>query len=113
MPIRATGYDQFVLSIGPFDRAEHAEFAGLLKHRLGVEIHYGSLYGGEGLERSGSRTRGLPSPLAGPFTLSPLAGPFTVASWIWLMPASPGAEDPHHRSLSSARRPPNKTGGDG
>jgi hypothetical protein len=43
----AAGYDQFLLSIGPFDRARHAEFADLLRHRLGLEIHYESLYGGE------------------------------------------------------------------
>lgn len=46
--ILAAGYDQFLLSIDPFDRAEHAEFADLLRHRLGLEIHYESLYGGEG-----------------------------------------------------------------
>jgi hypothetical protein len=46
--ILAAGYDQFLLSIDPFDRAGHAEFADLLRHRLGMEIHYESLYGGEG-----------------------------------------------------------------
>src|SRR5215469_2716720 len=45
--ILATDYDQFLLSIEPFDRIEHAEFADLLRHRLGLEIHYESLYGGE------------------------------------------------------------------
>jgi hypothetical protein len=45
--ILATDYDQFLLSIEPFDRTEHAEFADLLRHRLGLEIHYESLYGGE------------------------------------------------------------------
>jgi hypothetical protein len=44
----AADYDQFLLSIEPFDRSEHAEFADLLRHRLGMEIHYDSLYGGEG-----------------------------------------------------------------
>ena len=43
----AADYDQFLLNIEPFDRAEHAEFADLLRHRLGLEIHYESLYGGE------------------------------------------------------------------
>jgi hypothetical protein len=43
----AADYDQFLLSIGPFDRAKHVEFAELLRHRLGLEIHYESLYGGE------------------------------------------------------------------
>lgn len=45
--ILASDYDQFLLSVGPFDRTEHAEFADLLRHRLGLEIHYESLYGGE------------------------------------------------------------------
>jgi len=45
--ILATGYDQFLLSVEPFDRTEHAEFADLVKYRLGMEIHYESLYGGE------------------------------------------------------------------
>ena len=48
--ILAADYDQFLLSIDPFDRAEHAEFADLLRHRLGLEIHYESLYGGEGYQ---------------------------------------------------------------
>jgi hypothetical protein len=45
--ILATGYEQFLLSVEPFDRTEHAEFADLVKYRLGMEIHYESLYGGE------------------------------------------------------------------
>lgn len=45
-----TDYDQFLLSIEPFDRIEHAEFADLLRHRLGLEIYYDSLYGGEGFK---------------------------------------------------------------
>jgi hypothetical protein len=46
--ILAADYDQFLLSVESFDRTEHAEFADLLKHRLGMEIRYESLYGGEG-----------------------------------------------------------------
>ena len=46
--ILAADYDQFLLSVDPFDRTEHAEFADLLRHRLGMEIHYESFYGGEG-----------------------------------------------------------------
>jgi hypothetical protein len=45
--ILAADYDQFLLSVDSFDRTEHAEFADLLMHRLGMEIHYESLYGGE------------------------------------------------------------------
>ena len=48
--ILAADYDQFLLSIEPFDRTEHAEFADLLRHRLGLEVHYESLYGGEGFK---------------------------------------------------------------
>ena len=46
-PILAADYDQFLLSVEPFDRTEHAEFADLLRRRLGLELHYESLYGGE------------------------------------------------------------------
>jgi hypothetical protein len=46
--ILAADYDQFLLSVDSFDRTKHAEFADLLRHRLGMEIHYESLYGGEG-----------------------------------------------------------------
>jgi hypothetical protein len=46
--ILATGYDQLLLSIEPFDRTGHAEFTDLLRHRLGLEIHHESLYGAEG-----------------------------------------------------------------
>lgn len=45
--VLATDYDQFLLSIEPFDPTKHAEFADLVKYRLGMEIHYESLYGGE------------------------------------------------------------------
>jgi hypothetical protein len=45
--ILAADYDQWLLSVGPFDRSEHAEFADLVRRRLGLEIHYESLYGGE------------------------------------------------------------------
>ena len=55
--ILAVDYDQFLLSVEPFDRAEHAEFADLLRHRLGLEIHYESLYGGEDY-----KTQGAPHP---------------------------------------------------
>jgi hypothetical protein len=48
--ILATDYDQFLLSIESFDRTGNAEFADLLRHRLGLEIHYDSLYGGEGFK---------------------------------------------------------------
>ena len=48
--ILAADYDQFLLSVDSFDRTEHAEFADLLRHRLGLEIHYESLYGGEGYQ---------------------------------------------------------------
>jgi hypothetical protein len=46
--ILPTDYNQFLLSIEPYDKTEHAEFADLLRHRLSLEIYYESLYGGEG-----------------------------------------------------------------
>jgi hypothetical protein len=36
--ILASGCDQFLLSIAPFDQAEQAEFADLLRHRLGDPV---------------------------------------------------------------------------
>jgi hypothetical protein len=54
--ILAADYDQFLLSVGPFGRTEHAEFADLLRHRLGLEIHYESLYGGEDYKTEWPRT---------------------------------------------------------
>jgi hypothetical protein len=36
--ILASGSDQFLLSIAPFDQAEHAEFADPLRHRLGDPV---------------------------------------------------------------------------
>ena len=45
--VLATDYDQFLLSVEPFGRTGHAEFADLVKYRLGMEIYYESLYGGE------------------------------------------------------------------
>jgi hypothetical protein len=43
----ATDYDRHLLSIGPYDPDQHAEFVDLLRKRIHVEIHYESLYGGE------------------------------------------------------------------
>jgi hypothetical protein len=34
--ILAADHDQFLLSVRPFSRTEHAEFADLLRHRLGL-----------------------------------------------------------------------------
>jgi hypothetical protein len=33
--ILATDYDEFLLSVDNFDRTRHAEFADLIRHRLG------------------------------------------------------------------------------
>ncbi len=44
----ATDYDEFLLSIDDYDPDRHAEFWDLVRRRLSVEIHYDSLYGGEG-----------------------------------------------------------------
>lgn len=64
--ILAADYDQFLLRVGPFDRTEHAEFADLLRHRLGLEIHYESLYGGEDYKAEWPRTH---NPLSVPIWL--------------------------------------------
>jgi hypothetical protein len=43
----AAEYDEYLLKVEDYDPDAHVEFADLLRHRLAVEIHYESLYGGE------------------------------------------------------------------
>lgn len=43
----ATGYEEFLLSVDPYDPQAHAEFLDLITRRLHLEIRYESLYGGE------------------------------------------------------------------
>jgi len=45
--ILATDYDRFLLGVDGYDAEVHAEFWHLLRCRLGLELRYESLYGGE------------------------------------------------------------------
>jgi len=47
-PFLDTGYQQFLLSVDPYDPSEHREFRQLIEGRLRLEIRYESIYGGEG-----------------------------------------------------------------
>jgi hypothetical protein len=48
-PYLDADYDEYLLRVEPYDPDAHGEFIELIRHRLTVEIHYESLYGGEGL----------------------------------------------------------------
>lgn len=43
-------YDEYLLGVAPYDPDLHGEFVELIRRRLEVEIHYESLYGGEGFK---------------------------------------------------------------
>ncbi|PAZ14073.1 hypothetical protein CLM62_21755 [Streptomyces sp. SA15] len=43
----ATDYEDFLLSVDPYEPQAHAEFIDLITRRLHLEIRYESLYGGE------------------------------------------------------------------
>ena len=47
-PFLDTDYQQFLLFIDPYDPSEHHEFRQLIETNLRLEIHYESIYGGEG-----------------------------------------------------------------
>ena len=47
-PFLDTDYQQFLLSVDPYDPSEHREFRQLIEGRLRLEIQYESIYGGEG-----------------------------------------------------------------
>ena len=48
-PFLDTDYQQFLLSIDPYDPSEHEDFRGLIEEgQLRLEIRYESIYGGEG-----------------------------------------------------------------
>jgi hypothetical protein len=70
--ILSADYDQFLLSIEPYDKGEHAEFADLLRHRLDLEIYYESLYGGEGYK---AQWKPKPRPSEHPETLPSRSSP--------------------------------------
>ena len=47
-PFLDTDYQQFLLSVDPYDPSEHREFRQLIEGRLRLEVRYESIYGGEG-----------------------------------------------------------------
>jgi hypothetical protein len=47
-PFLDTDYQQFPLFVDSYDPSEHGEFRGLIEAQLRLEIHYESIYGGEG-----------------------------------------------------------------
>jgi hypothetical protein len=47
-PFLDTDYQQFLLSVDPYDPSEHREFRQLIERQLRLEIQYESIYGGEG-----------------------------------------------------------------
>jgi hypothetical protein len=50
-PFLDTDYQQFLLSVDPYDPSEHDEFRRLIEEgRLRLEIRYESVYGGEGFK---------------------------------------------------------------
>jgi hypothetical protein len=47
-PYLAKDYSQYLLSVPAFDPVVHSEFIDLVRSSLAIEIHYESVYGGEG-----------------------------------------------------------------
>jgi hypothetical protein len=65
-PFLETDYQQFLLSVDPYDRSEHGEFRRLIEEgRLLLEIRYESIYGGEGFTVVYPRRGLISSPPAG------------------------------------------------
>ena len=60
-PFLDTDYQQFLLSIDPYDPSEHHEFRQVIESQLRLEIQYESIYGGEGFKVIYPR-QGLTSP---------------------------------------------------
>jgi hypothetical protein len=46
-PFLDANSERFLLSLDPYDRAQHHEFRDLIDRRLGLTIQYQSLYGGK------------------------------------------------------------------
>jgi hypothetical protein len=65
-PFLDTDYQQFLLSIDPYDPSGHAEFRQLIEEKLRLEIRYESVYGGEGFTVVYPRRGTIPSRPAGP-----------------------------------------------
>lgn len=64
-PFLDTDYQQFLLSVDPYDPAEHGEFRQLIEEQLRLEIRYESIYGGEGFTVIYPRREWISSPPAG------------------------------------------------
>jgi hypothetical protein len=65
-PFLDTDYQQFLLSVDPYDPSEHDEFRRLIEEgRLRLEILYESIYGGEGFTVVYPRRRLISSPPVG------------------------------------------------
>ena len=65
-PFLDTDYQQFLLSVDPYDPSEHDEFRRLIEEgRLRLEIVYESIYGGEGFTVVYPRRGLISSPPAG------------------------------------------------
>jgi hypothetical protein len=47
-PFLDKDYQEFLLSVDPYDPSEHHEFRQLIETKLRLEIRYESIYGGEG-----------------------------------------------------------------
>ena len=60
-PFLDTDYQQFLLSIDPYNSSEHHEFRQVIESQLRLEIQYESIYGGEGFKVIYPR-QGLTSP---------------------------------------------------
>jgi hypothetical protein len=58
-PFLDPDYQQFLLSVDPYDPSRHREFRTLIEERLRLEIQYESIYGGEGFT-AGYRWDGRP-----------------------------------------------------
>ena len=66
-PFLDTDYQQFLLSVDPYDPSEHDEFRRLIEQgRLWLEIRYESIYGGEGFTVVYPRRGVISSPPDGP-----------------------------------------------
>jgi hypothetical protein len=63
-PSLDTDYQQFLLSIDPYDPSEHHEFRQVIESQLRLEIQYESIYGGEGFTVVYPRRGLIPSPPA-------------------------------------------------
>jgi len=64
-PFLDTDYQQFLLSVDPYDPSEHGEFRQLIERKLRLEIRYESIYGGEGFTVVYPRQGLISSPSAG------------------------------------------------